>query len=174
MRRVVGSVICAASVGVLFGPAFAAEPLPPPIFDLKQEIPTIGSHIPRKVMTGSQVPINRRYAELTEQEREIVRSRYEAMMPLDEPPYPADGLMAIYRAVSEIQRKVLAQGELSMFADIDAQGHVTTISVMKSPDPTLTRALANVLMLTQFKPAVCRGQPCAMGFPLRVTFTVDR
>ena len=33
--------------------------------------------------------------------------------------------------------------------------------------------MANVLLLIKFKPALCQGQPCAMGFPVKVTFKVE-
>jgi hypothetical protein len=45
--------------------------------------------------------------------------------------------------------------------------------MMKSPDPKLTQGVATALMLTKYKPAVCRGQPCQMAYPLRMTFTVS-
>jgi len=61
-----------------------------------------------------------------------------------------------------------------IFVDIDAAGVPSNASVIKSPDPQLTRAVAEVLMLTKFKPAVCRGKSCAMGYPFRMTFNVDR
>jgi hypothetical protein len=168
--RTVG--IAALGAGLALG-AFAADELPPPLYALKQSVPTIGSNIPRRVVTGSQVPINRRYGELTREEQDIVKSRYEAMMPLDEPPYPINGLVPVFEAVHEIQRKVLAQGDLSMFVDVDSQGQATSVSVMKSPDPTLTRAVAQVLMLTKYKPAVCGGKPCSMGYPFRMSFAVE-
>ena len=152
--------------------ARAADELPPPVYVLKQATPTTGSNIPRP-RVSSQLPLNRRYSELTREEQDIVKSAYEAMMPLDEPPYPINGLLPLFEAVREINRKLVAEGELSMFVDVDAQGQVTSISVMKSPDPKLTQAMANVLMLTKFKPAVCRGQPCNMGYPFRMTFSVE-
>ena len=161
-------------VGALSSPARAADELPAPIYSLKQDAPSTGSYISRKVVTGSEIPINRRYAELTPAEQALVKSRYEAMMPLDEPPYPIDGLVPLFNAVRKVQDAVLAQGELSMFVDVDARGEATTVSVLKSPDPKLTQAVAAVLMLTKYKPALCRGQPCRMGYPFRMTFSVER
>ena len=95
------------------------------------------------------------------------------MRPLDEPPYPIDGLKPVFEARREVQRKLLAEGELSMFVEVDPKGQATAVSVIKSPDPKLTQVVASVLMLTKYKPAVCRGQPCQMAYPLRTTFTVS-
>ena len=166
-------VSCAAVAGFMASSTWAAGELPPPVFAIKQAVPTTGSNIARRVVTSSQIPINRRYGELTREEQDVVKAGYEAMMPLDEPPYPADGLVPMFEAVREIQRKLLAQGELTMFVDVDPQGRATSVSVLKSPDAKLTQAVANVLMLTKYKPAVCGGQACRMSYPFRMTFTVD-
>jgi len=164
---------CAALAAWSALPVRAADELPPPVYAVKQQIATTGSNIPRNAVTSSKVPINRRYAELTPDEQEVVRSAYEAMRPLDEPPYPIDGLKPVFEALREVQRKVLAEGELSMFVDIDPLGQATAVSVMKSPDPKLTQVVAAVLMLTKYKPAVCSGRPCQMAYPLRMTFKVE-
>jgi hypothetical protein len=174
MNRLIGLLTAATMIGTLCATAQAAEELPPPIYAIKQDVPSIGTNIPRKVATSSDIPINRRYGELTPAEQEIVKSRYEAMMPLDEPPYPADGLLPLFNAIRKVQDAVLAQGDLTMFVDVDAQGRATSVSVMKSPDSKLTQAVASVLMLTKYKPAVCGGQPCSMGYPFRMKFSVDR
>ena len=174
MGRLIRLLAAATMIGALCSTAQAAEELPPPIYSIKHDVPNTGSNIARKAVTSSDIPINRRYGELTPAEQDLVKSRYEAMMPLDEPPYPIDGLVPLFSAIRKIQDALLAQGELSMFVDIDAQGQATAVSVMKSPDPKLTQAVASVLMLTKYKPAICRGQPCSMGYPLRMTFRVSR
>ena len=174
MKRLIGFLAAAPMIGVLCSAALAADELPPAIYAIKQDVPSTGTNSPRKVATSSEIPLNRRYGELTPAEQGLVKSRYEAMMPLDEPPYPIDGLLPLFNAVRKVQDAVLAQGELSMFVDIDAQGQATSVSVMKSPDPKLTQAVASVLMLTKYKPALCRGQPCSMGYPFRMTFSVER
>jgi hypothetical protein len=151
----------------------ADEPLPPPVFQIRQSVPDTGTHIPRRVVSSNLVPINRRWSELTVAERTLVKSLYETMRPLDEPPFPADGLKPLYELVSKVQRNVLAQGELVMFAEVDADGRAQTFSVIKSPDPALTQAVAAALAVTTFKPALCGGVPCSMGFPLRMSFSVS-
>jgi len=154
--------------------ARAGGELPPPRYELKQEMPITGSHISRRAVWGSEIPINRSYSELTLDEQRVVKSRYESMAPGDEPPYPANGLMPIYEAVREVQRKLAAEGNLTMFIEVDERGEAISVSVIKSPDPKLTQALASVLMLTKYKPAICGGVPCRMGYPFRMTFSVER
>ena len=75
--------------------ARAADELPAPVYAVKQQVATTGSIIRKNVVTSSKVPVNRRYAELTPNEQQIVKSAYEAMRPLDEPPYPIDGLKPV-------------------------------------------------------------------------------
>ena len=149
------------------------DALPPAQYFIKQEQASTGSNIPRRVYQGSEIPINRTFAQLTSEERQLVKSQYESIADGDEPPFPANGLRPIYDAIAKIQGKLLVTGLLSMHADIDATGTVTGVSVYRSPDQKLTEAAATVLMLTKFKPAVCGGNPCKMAFPLRVTFKVD-
>ena len=169
------SWLAAALLAASLAPAVqAADALPPPQYTIKQSEASTGSLIPRNVVQGSRIPLNRSYAQLTEEEQQLVKSQYEAMRPLDEPPFPVDGLRSIHLAIAKVQRRLLAEGVLSMHADVDSQGAVTRVNVFHSPDPQLTQAAAAVLMLTEFKPAVCRGQPCNMSFPLRVTFALER
>ena len=153
--------------------ALADDRLPPAQYFIKQDEPAVGSRIPRRLVEGNQIPINRTYVQLTPEEQHLVKSQYETIADGDEPPFPVDGMKPIYEAIAKIQHKLLAKGLLSMHADIDASGKVTGVTVYQSPDPKLTEAAATVLMLTSFKPAVCSGRPCKMAFPLRVTFKVD-
>ena len=167
------SFTLAVAVAVAFA-ARADEALPAAQYSIKQSEAATGTRIPRRIVQGSAIPMNRTYAQLTDDERQLVKSRYEAMLPLDEPPFPAAGLKPIHEAIAEIHRVLHVEGNLSMLAEIDAQGTATSISVFESPDPRLTQAAAAVLRLTKFKPAVCRGEPCKMSFPLRVSFQVER
>jgi len=153
--------------------ARADDALPPARYELRQDMPTTGSHMLRRIAQASLVPLNRTYGQLTVEERRVLRSQYESMPEGDDPPFPVDGLAPLYEAIAKIHQQLLVRGTLSMHADVDADGKVTAVSVYKSPDPALTRAAANVLMLTKFKPAVCGGVPCKMAFPLRVNLTVD-
>lgn len=60
-----------------------------------------------------------------------------------------------------------------MAATIDAHGNAIAVEVFKSPDPQMTKAMAGVLMLEKYKPAVCGGSPCQMQFPFRTIFRVN-
>ncbi|HSH89321.1 MAG TPA: hypothetical protein VK996_05015 [Ramlibacter sp.] len=137
-------------------------------FVIRQDMADTGSNIRRPVATGS-VPFDKRYDELTAEQQANVRSLYQQLGPRDEPPFPVNGLATVYKAISTAQNLLHVQGNLSMFVEIDAKGEPQSVKVFESPDPKMTRAVASILMLEKYKPALCDGTPCAMGFPVRLT-----
>lgn len=138
-------------------------------YSIKEGEPYTGTRIRRNVAEWV-LPFNRRYAELTAQEQGLLKSQYEAMPEADEPPFPLNGLQSIYKPIAEAHQKLLVAGDLIIDVDVDAQGQTTSVSVIKSPDPLMTRVAAAVLFSERFKPAVCSGIPCKMQFPLRIHF----
>ena len=171
-RRVLAKLAAGAVAALVAAAAWGADALPPPIYELKQETASTGSRIPRRQVWTSKVPLNRTYAQLTPDEQATVKSVYEAMAPGDEPPYPEDGLLPIFKAVRLMMDKYYPAGEVSIFIEVDERGHGVAASLLKSPDYKLTTALVSVLMLTQYKPAVCGGVPCRMSYPFRMTFSM--
>ncbi len=153
--------------------AGADETLPPARYTIRQDVADTGTRIPRRVFTGSLIPINRRYTELTPDERRLVKSQYEAMAQADEPPFPVDGLEPVYAAVAKVQKTLLVTGKLAMEVEVDSQGQASAVRVLASPDPKLTQAVASVLMLTRYRPAVCGAKPCRMSLPININFSVD-
>lgn len=151
--------------------AAAADPATPPRYSIKQDHPDVGSHILREAVT-SDLPMNKPYGELTPEQRLIVKSQYEGMASDDEPPYPLNGPRSLYKAMSSAQDKLHVSGKLSLIVDVDSSGQPTAVSMLSSPDPELTRFAAAVLITTKYKPARCKGEPCAMQFPFRINFTL--
>ena len=141
----------------------------PPQYTLKRA-PAPGSLNTRTGATSPDLPLNRRYAQLTEGEKAIVRGWYEPLKPGDEPPYPAAGLKPIVEGLVKAQQRLLVEGELFLVATVDSQGHVAAVKAYKTPDPEMTKLVATILVETPFKPAVCDGQPCRMDFPMRQVF----
>jgi hypothetical protein len=132
---------------------------------LKEDDARTGSNI-RRETAFSSVPFDKSYADLSDSEKRIVRSVYQRMAEDDEPPYPARGTAGIFRALQEIGRKLRLgdEGVLDMTVMVDASGRGTTVNVYKTPSPELARAMAGVLILENYKPALCHGQPCAQEF----------
>jgi hypothetical protein len=131
-----------------------------------------GSNIGAHNIGNLSVPANKTYAQLTPEEKMVVKESYEKMAKDDEPPYPLHGPEGIFRASEALQHKLLVRGELDLAVTIDSHGAATTVEVFKSPDAELTKAMASVLMLEKYKPAICKGVPCQMKFPFRVVYRV--
>jgi len=141
-----------------------------PRYSLKQDQPDTGTSIKRGIATGSVVPFDKRYSELTPEEQASVKSLYEGLGPNDEPPYPLNGLAPIYNVIAAGQQKLLVTGNVTLAVEVDNQGDATSVSVLRSADPEMVKFVASVLMLQKYKPAMCNGSPCTMQFPFRISF----
>lgn len=145
----------------------------PERYSIKQASPTTGTSIPRDLVKGGLIPLNRRYAELTPEQQRLLKSMYEAIAENDEPPFPVDGLESIYSLITKGQAKFLARGPMEIHVDIDANGDAKAVRIFQSPDDDLTKFAASVLLLTKYKPAICGGAPCAMSYPFSMIFSVS-
>lgn len=144
-----------------------------PVYNLKLDDPMVGSNIRHSLLRpDSPIALNRAYAELTDDEKRMVRSRYEEMAAGDEPPYPVDGMLPVFQAIAKASRAMRgARGAMTLVATVNSAGDVEQVQLLGDGAPGMNRVAAQVLMLTKFKPAVCGGQPCKMDFPLRVNFS---
>ena len=152
--------------------AQAPAPAPAPEYTIRESDPRTGSNIRRSLIRGSPIPINKKYEELSAEEKDTLNQSYEAMGPGDEPPFPADGLKPIHQAIAKAQQKHLFRGELVLIATVAADGNVTQVKAIGSPSPDMTRFASTVLLLTKFKPARCKGEPCKMDYLFRFDFDV--
>jgi hypothetical protein len=164
-RLVIAAALAAASV-------LAQAAVGAPVYNFKLDAPVTGSNIRHSfLMRDSQVALNRRSAELTDEEKRLVRDVYETMAAADEPPYPSDGLLPVLQAIAEGSRALNgARGRMSLVATVNAVGDVDRVQLLGEGAPGMNQVAAQVLMLTKFKPAVCGGQPCKMDYPLRIEF----
>ena len=138
---------------------------------LKQDAPDTGSGIKRKTIQSAPVSFDKPYAQLSEDERAIVRSWYEGMAAEDEPPFPLHGTRGLYQVVVNVQQRLALDGDLAIFVTVGSDGKAKSVSVLSSPDKDLTNIVAAALLRETYKPARCGGQACQMEFPLRVRLT---
>ena len=108
------------------------------------------------------------YTKLPQWEREAFAAMFERTHPKDEPPFPAEGLGALYRPILEAQRRLRADGLLSLFLIVNAEGDVTQVDVFDAPLKTMKDFAVQLAILTKFKPGTCAGIACERGFPLRM------
>ncbi len=138
----------------------------PPVFKLKGDEPT-GSHLKRNAAIGT-LPFDKTYAQLTDEQKARIRASYESMGPDDEPPYPKRGPKRLYQAVSEIQRKVHIEGDFDAGVIVGPDGKAQEVRIYQSASPEMTQFLANLLVVEDYKPALCQGKPCTQEYPFRV------
>ncbi len=149
--------------------AAADEPGEPQLYNIRQTSPSTGTNIRRPIILAGAIPLKAHYADLTAEQKNILRSRYEKMKDADEPPFPADGLMAIFIAARDAHEKSDLQytGRLDVLVQVDEHGKAVNLAVLSSPDAEITDAVGHALLAQTYKPAVCDGSPCTMQFEFR-------
>jgi hypothetical protein len=148
----------------------AQEP-PSTEYRMKSDDSRTGTRLKHDIAT-STIPFEKTWAQLSEAERNSVRSAYVSMGPNDEPPYPARGYARLSRVMAEVQSKLYLEGMLDIGVMVGSDGRATEVKVYGSPDERLTRIAAAALMSEKYKPAQCNGAPCAQEFPFQFQFTL--
>jgi len=147
----------------------AAAPAKRETYEVKRDNAFTGSAIKRAQITGAEVPPDKPYQDLTQEQQAVVKKHYPILQEGDEPPYPMYGPVAMEKALLKAAGKLNVEGELSLHVLIDGDGKPVSVAVLKSPDPELSNFTATAMMLEKYKPAVCAGKPCAMSFALNMT-----
>lgn len=120
----------------------------------------------------SVLPLNASWDELTPAQQNVVRQHYPALQAGDDPPFPVKGEGGILDAVRRINQKLgAATGYLGVQVLIGKDGKPLSVTTYGAPNPELVRAVSNVVMLQQYKPARCQGEPCEMVYPLHFHFS---
>jgi hypothetical protein len=132
-------------------------------YSVREAVPETGSNIARPAVYWP-VPVSKTYAELSPEERRLVREQYVRLGDRDEPPYPREGMAPILNEVALVQLKERGTGLLHLAVRVDAQGVPQGVAVLKTPEPLVAKALSVTLMQARYKPALCDGTPCAGDF----------
>ena len=144
------------------------------VYSLNPDQPVTGTLIPRSLVTGNGIPVDRPYSEMSPAQQSLVKARYDRMAASDEPPYPVNGLRSISNAIAHADVSATVEGELVMQVDVNANGDATSVTTVRSPNTRIARIAASALQREKYKPALCRGQPCAMPFVFHADLTQPR
>ena len=136
--------------------------------------PVTGTMIERPLVTGGRVPIDKSYAELSPEEQRMVKADYGNLGASDEPPYPLNGLKSISQRIAHADVSATVDGELVMQVDVNSSGDATAVTTVRSPNAHIADVAAAALQREKYKPAMCRGQPCAMPFVYHVELSSPR
>lgn len=141
----------------------------PRSYPLPETQPRTATNLKARLAIGD-IPFDKRYAELTQEQKNKFKAQYQSMSDDDEPPFPIDGLDGLYKPIIEAMQSLRLQGPLDMEVEVDSTGKAKSVSVRKSPGPAVTEVAAAALMFHTYKPAVCSNKPCASVFPLQADF----
>lgn len=132
-----------------------------------------GSRLGREAVTAT-LPPDANWNALTQLQKNAVRSIYPALEAGDEPPFPARGQGPLFDAVRQINAKLgSVSGSLGVYVLVGKDGQAISVTTYGQPDEQLVKAMSTLFMIERYKPALCRGEPCEMLYPLRFAFTVE-
>lgn len=127
------------------------------------------SRIGFEVVRNSPVPTNVGYAAFTPEQKAVFDAQFPALEEGDEPPYPVGGTRQFFEYMSRVSGRLGGRGELALYVNVAADGTVESVRASGNDDPELRHYAGTGAGVLKYKPAVCRGKPCAMTFPLRFT-----
>ena len=134
-----------------------------------------GSRALKEDRVTGYVPLDSGWDELTPAQKNKIRSGYPALETGDEPPFPVKGERALFDAVARINQALgVVEGHLGVHVLIGKDGKPITVTTYGAPNPALVRAVSNLMVLQEYKPAVCHGAPCEMVYGLQFAFSVSR
>jgi len=160
--------ICASGIaGAQVFSELPKSPMPPhtPTKNTNSATQETGTIIRKDIRWDSRIPLDKTYAELTPEQKAELHAMYENMADGDEPPFPENGIQPIVNAIRKAQRLRQARGELNMSVTVGPDGNATKVEDLGGVyDIQMTEIAQQVLLLTRYKPAICKGQPCTMQF----------
>ncbi len=112
----------------------------------------------------SNVPFDLRYREMSSTLQARVKDAYGGLKDSETPPFPTEGMQAIYRPLYKANRALDDEGDVLAIAMVDAAGKVESVSMYKSPTDNVASMVNYILVNTKFDPATCDGTPCKMEF----------
>jgi hypothetical protein len=134
---------------------------------------TTGSHI-REDAVVAYLPLNAVWDQMAPAQQNRFRKNYPALEAGDEPPFPAKGEGSLFDKVRRINQALgPVKGGLGIYVVVGKDGKPLSVTAFGAPTATIVRALSTLFMLEQYKPALCRGEPCEMVYPVNFSFTVD-
>jgi hypothetical protein len=123
-----------------------------------------GTILKKDIRWESDIPLKKTYGELTEVQKAALRALYSAMPEGDEPPFPVEGMRAIFYPIRNAQRITPSRGEINMVVTVGPDGKASRVESFGSESPKMNEVAQQILLLTRYKPGICSGRPCTMQF----------
>ena len=119
----------------------------------------------KPVDARAEIPFDKKYTQLTNQQKGIYRSFFKGIEVNQTPPFPKGGTQTIYKPLIKGHARIGGGGFLALKAKVNKKGEVDEVSVYLTPSDKMTELAIAVLFNTKFEPATCDGEPCEMEFP---------
>ena len=128
-----------------------------------------GSFIPF-YQAKSAVDFKSSYADLSDEQKNTVRNKFDNLGITDTPPYPSNGSGDLYRPLLEIGAQRGYKGKLIMNATIDLDGKVSATEVIESPNKYFSQKAIKIVNNTKFDAGFCGQAKCVMSYPIEIRF----
>ena len=118
------------------------------------------------------LPASAGWDQLTPAQKNAMRENFPALEAGDDPPFPAEGEGGLFKAVQRINNRNPVEGDLGVYILVGKEGKPLRVTTYGGSSQKTVSALSDLFMQQQFKPAVCRGAPCEMIYPIHFSFSV--
>jgi hypothetical protein len=143
------------------------------------------------IVGAEPLPLDKRYEELSDEQKGVYRSWYQNLGSNDAPPFPENGLLNLYQQTMGIHQIYIHRsggrygivGRYVVVVPVDEHGVAHSIAIRKvgaygvhgnlEPDDGLAKYLAAIFMREKYRPAQCGGAPCAMDFAVSLNLVPD-
>ena len=116
---------------------------------------------------SSKVSLQKSFAQLPEEEQQIVRAAYSDLVAEDTPPFPKNGLKSLLKPYIEKFKWYGGDFKVgTLFALVNKDGNVTELRAQEGVNPEVVRYMTRIFKATEFDPGLCAGAPCDMHFQL--------
>jgi hypothetical protein len=121
-------------------------------------------------------PPDATWEQLTPGQQNVVKSFYKTLEDGDEPPYPLTGTRKLYSDNAKVRNSRPfnhVTGVLRVYLLVGKDGKPISVTSYGSLDPEFIRFAGMSMMLQEFKPAICHGEPCDMVYPTVFNFMLE-
>jgi len=134
-----------------------------PSHRLMSERPEIGSNMLHQV-GKSRINIYKKYEDLSDADKALLRAPYGDMQANDEPPFPLYGLAPVLKKLARMNLRRENEGNVRLLVLIDTNGEAESVRFLQFPTLDTAKAVASILVSTKYKPGRCDGNPCKMDY----------
>jgi hypothetical protein len=118
------------------------------------------------------LPLKAAWGDLAPAQKNAFLTHFPALEAGDEPPFPIKGEGPLFEKLGRVNQTLgPVAGNLAIYVLVGKDGKPLSVTAYGAPTATIVRALSTIFMIEQYKPALCRGEPCEMVYPVHFRFS---